>query len=127
MLYKNTHTLGSKILTFKKTDTCRQAVWLPRQVGFEASVFDAMVIAQQKRKDIFVHDGSNQVSFKYKIGDDVFPLQFPADAKDTILKDLFSLEGVGNTIELEYDPALNSLPMKIWSLKNISWIMNAKC
>jgi len=103
-----------RILTFKKRGhSHRQAVWLPRHIGFDCSVYDAMVVAQRKMKDIFLTDESDKISFVYKVGNDTFPLEYPSDAKSTILRDMFSLVGAGNTIELEYKAGTNVLPLDL--------------
>merc|ERR1712146_160583 len=75
---------------------------------FDGTVFEAMVAAQQHRRDIFVHDGSARILFTYKVGNASLPLEYPADAKRTILKDMFSLIGVESSIELEYEEPSNA-------------------
>eukprot|EP00751_Fragilariopsis_kerguelensis_P017946 CAMPEP_0170849640 /NCGR_PEP_ID=MMETSP0734-20130129/10135_1 /TAXON_ID=186038 /ORGANISM="Fragilariopsis kerguelensis, Strain L26-C5" /LENGTH=371 /DNA_ID=CAMNT_0011219361 /DNA_START=19 /DNA_END=1134 /DNA_ORIENTATION=+ len=80
----------------------QQVLLVPRDIGDDKTVHDAMVVAQQRKQTLFMDDGTGDIEFSYNYNGVDLQLGYNADSKHTILRDLFDLTEKGNPLELKY-------------------------
>ena len=106
---KEGNQLNTRLLLFIRNsstgndEVVKQVLFVPRQISYESTVYDAMVKVQQKEDFFFMDNGNGDIQFSYKVGGVVIPLSYKKDSKDTIISDLFSvLEDKTKPFELSY-------------------------
>mmetsp|Transcript_41751 Transcript_41751/g.46524 ORF Transcript_41751/g.46524 Transcript_41751/m.46524 type:complete len:81 (+) Transcript_41751:137-379(+) len=65
-------------------------------------VYDAMVVAQQRKQLLFLDEGTGDIAFRYEYNGSKFHLGYMTGLKHTILRELLDFTQQGTPLELQY-------------------------